>query len=116
MSRAKNLILCENPPGYCTNKLSRPICLMRSLVICWITSLIIEAIDDYDVTGAVGMERALNAVLGTIITDSARAENVRKSQFGEKFWIVVTKVGVVLKLAKTATELAEGVRKLLISP
>jgi len=78
--------------------------------------LIIEAIDDYDVTGAVGMERALNAVLGTIITDSARAENVRKSQFGEKFWIVVTKVGVVLKLAKTATELAEGVRKLLISP
>src|SRR5438876_12405162 len=77
--------------------------------------LIIEAIDDYNITGAVGMERALNAVLGTIITDSARAENARTSRFGEKFWAVVTKVGVVLKLAKTAAELADGVRKLLVS-
>ncbi len=75
--------------------------------------LIIEAIDDYNITGAIGMERALNAVLGTIITDSARAEKVRQSTFGEKFLGVITKLGVVLKLAKTATELADGVRKLL---
>jgi hypothetical protein len=75
--------------------------------------LIIEAIDDYNITGAVEMERALNAVLGTIITDSVRAEKVRRSAFGEKFWGVITKMGVVLKVAKTATELADGVRKLL---
>ena len=75
--------------------------------------LIIEAIDDYNITGAVGMERALNAVLGTIITDSARTEKVSRSAFGEKFWGVITKMGVLLKVAKTATELADGVRKLL---
>jgi hypothetical protein len=77
--------------------------------------LIIEAIDDYHITGAVGMERALNAVLGTVITDQARAQEVRQSAFGERFWMVVTKVGVALKLAKTAAELANGVRKLLVN-
>jgi hypothetical protein len=62
--------------------------------------LIIEAIDDYNITGAVGMEQVLNGVLGAIITDSARAEKVRQSVFGERFWGVITKMGVVLKLAK----------------
>jgi len=75
--------------------------------------LIIEAIDDYDITGAAGIERSLNAVIGAVATDTATAKQANASPFGERFWGVMTKVGVLLKLGKTALELEEGVRKLL---
>ena len=75
--------------------------------------LIIEAIDDYDITGASAIEKALNVTLGTIITAPDLAVEARKSAFGEEFWNVMSKTGVLLKVAKTALELEEGVRKLL---
>jgi hypothetical protein len=75
--------------------------------------LIIEAIDDYDITGAAGMERSFNAVIGAVVTDTPTSKEANESTFGDRFWGIVTKVGVVLKIAKTATELAEGVQKLL---
>ena len=59
------------------------------------------------------MERALNSVIGSIITDTSTAQKVRESPVGGKFWQVITKVGVALKLAKTAVELAGGVQKFL---
>lgn len=76
--------------------------------------LIIQAIDDYEITGAVGMERALNSVIGSIFTDTSTAQQVRESPVGGKFWQVITKLGVALKLAKTAVELADGVQKFLL--
>ncbi len=75
--------------------------------------LIIEAIDDYEITGAAGMERSFNAVIGAVVTDTPTTKAANESTFGSRFWSVVTKVGVALKIAKTATELAEGVQKLL---
>ena len=78
--------------------------------------LIIEAIDDYEITGAAAAERAFNAVIGTIATDSVNAKEANDSKFGKPFWNVIGKVGVALKIAKTAVELAEGVQKLLPHP
>jgi hypothetical protein len=75
--------------------------------------LVIEAIDDFEITGAAGLERSLNAVVGAVATDTATAKQASASPFGERFWDVMTKVGVLLKLGKTALELEEGVRKLL---
>jgi hypothetical protein len=75
--------------------------------------LVIEAIDDFEITGAAGLERSLNAVIGAVATDTATAKQADASPFGERFWGVMTKVGVLLRLGKTALELEEGVRKLL---
>ena len=75
--------------------------------------LIIEAIDDYEITGTAGIERSLNAIIGAVVTDAKTAKQANGSPFGERFWGVMTKVGVVLKLGKTALELGEGVWKVL---
>jgi hypothetical protein len=75
--------------------------------------LIIEAIDDFDITGAAGVERSLNSVIGSVATDMGTAREANESPFGERFWGVMAKAGVALKLAKTALELADGVRKFL---
>jgi hypothetical protein len=75
--------------------------------------LVIEAIDDFEITGAAGLERSLNAVVGTVATDTTTAKQASASPFGERFWGVVTKVAVLLKLGKTALELEEGLRKFL---
>jgi len=75
--------------------------------------LIIEAIDDFEITGAAGLERSLNAVIGAVATDTVTAKQADESQFGKRFWGVMTKIGVLLKLGKTALELGEGVGKFL---
>jgi len=75
--------------------------------------LVIETIDDFEITGAAGLERSLNAVVGTVATDTTTAKQASASPFGERFWGVVTKVAVLLKLGKTALELEEGLRKFL---
>ena len=75
--------------------------------------LIIEAIDDYEITGAAGLERSLNAVIGSVITETPTAKQANHTPFADRFWDIMTKTGVALKVAKTAAELAEGVRKLL---
>ena len=54
-----------------------------------------------------------DAVVGTVATDTTTARQASESRFGERFWGVVTKVAVLLKLGKTALELEEGVRKFL---
>ena len=74
---------------------------------------IIEAIDDYEITGAAGLERSLNEVIGSIVTDTETAKQTNESSFGKQFWWVVTRVAVLLKIGKTALEIEEGVRKLL---
>ncbi len=74
---------------------------------------IIEAIDDYEITGAAGLERSLNEVIGSVATHTTIAKQADESSFGKQFWGVIAKVAVLLKVGKTALELEEGVRKLL---
>lgn len=75
--------------------------------------LIIQAIDDYEITGAVMLEQVVNTTIGSFMTEPTTAKAVSESEFGDKFWNVVSKVGVALKLGKTAAELVDDVRKLL---
>ena len=75
--------------------------------------LILSAIDDYNITGAAALERALNAAIGTVATDRPTAADVQQSPLGERFWALVSRICLLLQLAKSATELAEGVQKLL---
>ena len=85
--------------------------LVRYLLDC--LYLVIEAIDDFEITGAAGLEQSLNAVVGTVATNTATAKQASASPFGDRLWSVVTKVAVLLKLGKTALELEEGIRKFL---
>lgn len=85
--------------------------LVRYLLDC--LYLVIEAIDDFEITGAAGLEQSLNAVVGTVATNTATAKQASASPFGDRLWSVVTKVAVLLKLGKNALELEEGVRKFL---
>jgi len=75
--------------------------------------LIIEAIDDYEITGAAGLERSLNAVIGSVATDRETAKQADTSSVGKQFWGVMTRVALLLKIGKAVFELEEGVRKLL---
>ena len=75
--------------------------------------LMIAAIDNYLLTGTRGIEHALDATVGSILTNHSVANQAKESEFGEAFWKVIGKAAVILQLAKTAMELGEGVFKLL---
>jgi hypothetical protein len=75
--------------------------------------LIIEAIDDYEIAGAAGLERSLNAVIGSASTDAETAKQADISSVGRQFWGVMTRVALVLKIGKALFELEEGIRKML---
>jgi hypothetical protein len=75
--------------------------------------MIIEAIDDFAITGALGVRTALDAVAGTVLTSTTLAKRTKSSPFGERFWAVVGRIGMLLDLAKTALELGEGLGKVL---
>jgi hypothetical protein len=75
--------------------------------------LMIQAIDDYEITGTAGIEQSFDAVIGAAITNASTAKQAYESSVGKRFWSLMAKVGVLLKVGKTALELEEGVRKLL---
>jgi hypothetical protein len=75
--------------------------------------MIIEAIDDYMITGSTGLKSALDTIVGTIATSNKMATESRESAFGNKFWAVVGKTAVIMELAKTAMELGDGLFKML---
>ena len=75
--------------------------------------LMLEALDDYNIIGVVGMEHAVDAVLGSFFTKPAMAEEVKSSGFGPKFWNVVSRMGTALKFAKSAIELMDKAKGLL---
>jgi hypothetical protein len=75
--------------------------------------LMIQAIDDYEITGTAGIEQSFDAVIGAAITNASTAKQASESSVGKRFWSLMAKVGVLLKVGKTALELEEGVRKLL---
>jgi hypothetical protein len=75
--------------------------------------LIVEAIDDFVITGARGLQTAVDSAIGTIVTQRHAAEAARNSQFGEDFWKVVAKAALIIDIAKSTMELAEGLFKAL---
>ena len=70
--------------------------------------LIVEAIDDFVITGARGLQTAVDSAIGTIVTQRRIAEMARASQFGEKFWKVIAKAALIIDIAKSSMDLAQG--------
>ena len=75
--------------------------------------LIIDAIDNYMLTGSLALEKAIDTIIGATITKNYRARSTKDSKFGNPFWAIVGKTAVLLELAKSAAELGEGIIKLL---
>ena len=75
--------------------------------------LMIEAIDNYLITGARALQNSIDNIVGTVITNQKVATAVKDSPVGNKFWGVVGKAAVLLQISKTAMELGEGAFKLL---
>jgi hypothetical protein len=69
--------------------------------------LIIEAIDNYLVTGADGIEYALDAAIGATFTANATSKEVAESSFGDRYWKVMGRVATALTLGKAAVQLAD---------
>lgn len=67
--------------------------------------LIYDAIDNYQITGARGLERAFATTVGMVVSDPSLATKTKESTVGTQFWSVVGKAALLLKFA-------EGVRKL----
>jgi len=74
---------------------------------------LIEAIDDYEITGAVAIEKVLNEAVGTIATSTDMAKASRRTQAGTDFWKILARVSFILAIAKSAAELTEKVQALL---
>jgi hypothetical protein len=75
--------------------------------------LIIEALDNYSVTGATGIEMALNAVIGTVVTQHNLSKKFAESAVGTKFWQTMGRIAVALSLGKFGYELADTALKAL---
>ena len=75
--------------------------------------LIIEAIDNYLVTGASGIQYALDAAIGATFTDTATSKEVAESSFGDRYWKLMGRVATVLALGKAAVQLADFAQKAL---
>jgi hypothetical protein len=75
--------------------------------------LIVEAIDNYMLSGARGLRTVVDAIVGTALTNHQTARQAKESTFGERFWGIAGKVAVLLDLAKTAMELGDGTFKML---
>jgi len=75
--------------------------------------LIIEALDNYSITGATGIEMALNAVVGTVVTQNNLSKKFADSAVGAKFWQTMGRIAVALSLGKFGYELADSALKAL---
>jgi hypothetical protein len=75
--------------------------------------LIIEALDNYVITGAIAVEVALNALIGTVATQREVAKDFSESDMGDKFWKTMSKIAVTLSLGKFGYELADAAVKAL---
>src|SRR5437870_12777835 len=73
--------------------------------------LIIEALDNYVITGAIAVEVALNALIGTVATQPEVAKDFSESDMGDKFWKMMSKIAVTLSLGKFGYELAHAAVK-----
>jgi hypothetical protein len=74
---------------------------------------VIEAVDDFQITGSEGLQQALNEAIGSVVTSHETAKQAVNTPEGKDFWDTLGKVRMVLALAKSAAELAQDVGKLL---
>lgn len=69
--------------------------------------LIRNAIRDYDVNGATPIHDAIDAFVGTTITNKEMAKQMQDSTHGEKIWKVVEGTAVVLGIISALPQLAQ---------
>jgi hypothetical protein len=75
--------------------------------------LIIEAIDNYLITGTTGIKYGLDAVIGAAFTDTETSKAVAESSIGDKYWKVMGRIATALALGKAAAQLADFAYKAL---
>lgn len=76
---------------------------------------IVEAIDDYVISGSPMLEAVLNQAIGTVATARPLATQVKDSTFGENFWKLIGRVSLILSISKSAAELGPLVKSLFFA-
>ena len=74
---------------------------------------LVESIDDYLITGIVGIEGAIDQIIGSSYTKPKTAKDVRESEMGKKFITVCGKVYTFLSVFDGATNLVEKAYELI---
>ena len=74
-----------------------------------LTYRFVDAIDNYLITGSLGIQRALDSAVGTVITTNKIATSSKETSEGKAFWNIAGKTAILLNLAKTVMELGEGI-------
>jgi hypothetical protein len=74
------------------------------------------AIQEYRISGSRPLQKAVEATLGSLAMHPEIYEKTRKTKEGGKFWNIMARVPVLLKLADRFTQIAEKVIKLLPGP
>lgn len=75
--------------------------------------LLVESIDDYLITGIVGIEGAIDQIIGSSHTKPQTAKDVRESEMGKKFITICGKVYTFLSVFDGATNLVEQAYELI---
>jgi hypothetical protein len=75
--------------------------------------MMIEAIDDYILMGTTKMERGINEIIGSVVTNPPLAMEVQKTDWGAQFWKVVGKAIVIIKLGERSVALMDKIQELL---
>lgn len=74
---------------------------------------IYDALDTFPITGSQALETAVNAAMGSILTNNKMAEESAKNPGGQKFWKTVHKASLLLDIAQKTYQIGSGIGKLL---
>ena len=70
---------------------------------------VIDAIDNYLITGTPGLEIALDSAIGSAYTNYALVMKTKNSDEGKQFWNVFGKLAVAIQFTKNTAELGEKI-------
>lgn len=73
---------------------------------------IVNAIDLYDILGPSEIEATLNRTLGSVLTDLNRAERIKESSVGNRFWEVVLRVSQLVEIGSGLAQIVSRVSNL----
>ena len=75
--------------------------------------MIIDAVDNYLITGARGLQTAVDTAIGTFFTNNSMAEQATNTEAGRSFWKTVKKSSLLLDVAFKTYQLGTGLGKML---
>jgi len=76
-------------------------------------NLVLQAIQEYKISGIVPLVKAFEATVGSVVVDRDIYEKTKKTKTGSKFWSVMAHVAIVVNIVVGAIQIGDKVVNLL---